>query len=110
MKRQRPRRGFAAVLALYMLAAIAGLAAASFYTVVEARRGANRGTRQEEAASAADVGLVTALASWDVRRRDSLPVGGIDSVGSMPGGLGADRIRVFVIRLTGSVYWIASAG
>jgi hypothetical protein len=93
-----------------MLAAITGLAAASFYSVVETRRAANRATRQEEAASAADVGIRALLESWNVASRDSLPIGGIDSAGSVSTGPVADRARVFVIRLTGSLFWIASAG
>jgi hypothetical protein len=90
-----------------MLAAIAGLAAASLLTVVEARRAANRSARQEEAASTAEAGLRGLLEGWDLAKRDSIAVGGIDSVTSRPAG--AD-VRAYVIRLTPSLYWIASAG
>jgi hypothetical protein len=93
-----------------MLAAIAGLAAASVYTVVEARRAANRSTRQEEAASTADAGLRAVLESWDVPRRDSMAIGGIDSATSVQRRQSGADGRAFVIRLTPSVYWIASAG
>jgi hypothetical protein len=105
---RRRRSGFVAAVALYALAMMAGLALASFYAVMEARRAADRGARQAEAASAADAGVAGALSSWDVARRESLPVGAIDS--GAPGGALADGGRTFVIRLTQSVYWIASAG
>jgi hypothetical protein len=97
-------------VALYMLAAIAGLAAASFFTVAEARRAANRFTRQEIAASHAELGLRALLETWDPAKRDSIAVGRIDSLTSVRAGQAGDDIRVFVIRLTPSVYWIASAG
>jgi hypothetical protein len=106
----RRRRGFAVAAALYMLAAIAGLAAASFYAVVEARRAANRFTRQEEAASTAEAGLRAALETWDLTKRDSLAVGAIDSATSLLAWRGGAGVRAYVIRLTSSVYWIASPG
>jgi hypothetical protein len=106
----RRRRGFAVAAALYMLAAIAGLTAASFYAAVEARRAANRFTRQEEAASTAEAGLRAVLETWDPTKRDSLAVGGIDSATSLLPWRGGAGVRAYVIRLTSSVYWIASPG
>jgi hypothetical protein len=106
----RQRRGFAVAVALYMLTAIAGLAAASFFAVVGARRAATRATRQEEAASSADAGLRAVLDTWDVAQRDSIAVGGIDSGMSIPQAPDGTDARTFVMRITPSVYWIASAG
>lgn len=90
------RNGFAAALAVCFLAALGGLAVASFYAVVEARRSANRSARQEEAATAADVALFAALDRWSLKTRDSLPIGSTDS--------GA----AYVTRLTNQLYWIAA--
>jgi hypothetical protein len=97
--RTPPRRdGFAAALAVCLLAALGGLAAASFYTVVEARRSAHRSVRQEQAATAADLGLFATLDRWSVKRRDSLPIGSTDS-GS-----------AYVTRLTNRLYWVTAPG
>jgi hypothetical protein len=102
------RQGFAAAVALYMLVAIAGLAAASSYAVVGARRAASRATRQAEAAGAGDARLQTALEALSVPALDSLPIGALDSAVPARVGGPAPGTRVFVIRLTSSVYWIAS--
>jgi hypothetical protein len=90
-----------------MVAAVAGVAAASFYTVVEGRRSANRGARLEQAAGAADAGLRWALDSWDVARRDSLPIGATDS-GLARGD--STPAQVYAIRLTSHLYWLAAVG
>jgi hypothetical protein len=101
------RPGFAVAAALCMVAAVAGVAAASFYTVVEGRRAANRGARLEQAAGAADAGLRWVIDSWDVARRDSLPIGAADS-GSARGD--STPTRVYVIRLGSHLYWLAAVG
>jgi hypothetical protein len=101
------RSGFAVAAALCMVAAVAGVAAASFYTVVEGRRSANRAARLEQAAGAADAGLRWAVDSWDVARRDSLPIGATDS-GSPRGD--STPARVYVTRLTNDLYWLAAVG
>ena len=98
MRATSARDGFAAALAVCLLAALAGLAAASFYAVVEARRSANRSGRQEEAATAADVALFAALDRSDVRGLDSLPIGVTDSASA------------YVMRLTNRLYWVMAAG
>jgi hypothetical protein len=90
-----------------MVAAVAGVAAASFYTVVEGRRWANRGARLEQAAGAADAGLRWAVDSWDVARRDSLPIGATDSSSVRGDSMPA---RVYAIRLTTHLYWLAAVG
>jgi hypothetical protein len=81
-----------------MLASIGGLAAASFFAVMEARRSANRLARQDEAAAAADDALFRLLGRLDATALDLLPVGSTDS------GL------AFVTRLTKGVYWITAVG
>jgi hypothetical protein len=94
-----------------MLAALGGLAAAAFYPVVEARRAAVRFSRQESASSAADAGLQWAIATWDVRHRDSLPIGSIDSaVPILEPRRDPARTQVHVIHLTGSLFWVESTG
>jgi hypothetical protein len=108
-QREPQRPGFAAAFAVCTLAAIAALAAASFHTIAQARRAANRSARHEQAASAADVGLRAALASWDVRTRDSLSIGAIDSGATMPATPSGARTQLFLIRLTREIYWMASA-
>jgi hypothetical protein len=103
------RAGFAAAVALSMLAALAALAADSFYTVVESRRSAVRLARAESASSAADAGLRWALERWNVARRDSLPIGAADSAGPIP-WLDSDSAgtQVRVIHLTPPLFWVES--
>ena len=103
------RPGFAAALAVTMIAALAGLAGASHYAAVEARRAANRSARQEEAASAADAGIHWILDPWDGARRDSMALGAIDSIIR---GTHHDfaRTRAFVTRITERLFWVASVG
>jgi hypothetical protein len=98
VRASRGRDGFAAALAVCFLAVLGGVAAASFYTVVEARRSANRSARQEQAATAADIGLFATLDRWSVKGRDSLPIGSTDS-GS-----------AYVTRLADRLYWVTAAG
>jgi hypothetical protein len=93
-----------------MLAAIAGLAAATFHAVVQAQRAATRAARHDQAASAAEAGLGAMLASWDVAGRDSQPIGAVDSTMIVASGPPPTRARLFVIRLTRQTYWIASVG
>jgi hypothetical protein len=102
------RRGFAAPLAACTLAAVTALAAASFHTVVQARRAATRFRAQEQAASAADLGLYSALGGWIVAARDSLQIGGVDSSVSPadPALVGA---RVLVTRITQRLFWLDAA-
>ncbi|MFN2564302.1 MAG: hypothetical protein ABR499_04735 [Gemmatimonadaceae bacterium] len=110
MRRASARPGFAAALAVCMLAAVAGLAVASFYSVVEARRSAHRARRQEQAAGAADAALFRFLATWDDPRRDSLAIGRTDSSSGDPGGRDSVKARVFVTRITDRLFWLTSAG
>jgi hypothetical protein len=98
VRSSRERHGFAAALAVCLLAALSGLAAASFYTVVGARRSANRSARQEQAASAADVALAAAVEAWDTAASESLAIGSVDSG------------RAYVIRLTNRIYWVTARG
>lgn len=105
-----PRPGFAVAVAVYMLAAIAGLAAATFHAVAQAQRAATRSASHDLAVSAAEAGLGATLASWDVAGRDSQPVGAVDSTTIIASRPPPTRARVFVIRLTRQTYWIASVG
>jgi hypothetical protein len=98
MTAPRRRCGFAAALAVCLLAAVGIIAAASSYTVLEGRRAANRAMRQEEAATAADVGLFATLGLWTVQARESMPVGSTDSSGA------------YVTRLTNRLYWVTAVG
>jgi hypothetical protein len=105
--RRTLRPGFAAPLAACMLAAVATLAAASFHTVVQGRRAATRLRAQEQAASAADLGLDSTLRSWDVERRDSLAIGALESSAAPTGDRGG--VRVLVTRVTLRLFWIEAA-
>jgi hypothetical protein len=104
------RPGFAAPLALCMLAAVAGLAAGSFHSVVHARRAANRSAREQQAASVSDRALHAALESWNVTRYDSLPIGGVHALPgvSAPGDL--SHARAVVTRLTNRLFWLTAVG
>lgn len=107
MRRLAARAGFVSPLAACMLAGVAALAAASFHTVVQGRRAATRVRAQEQALSAADIGLRSALATWDVERRDSLPIGVVDS--SASASRGPNSVRVLVTRITQRLFWIEAA-
>jgi hypothetical protein len=108
VSRRAARPGFAAPLALCMLAAVAALAAASFHAVVQGRRSATRFRGRELTASAADVGLASLLASWDVAGRDSLAIGGVDS--SAPHGHGQRAgTHTLVTRITSRLFWVEVA-
>ena len=98
------RQGFAAPLALCLLATVAGLAAGSVHAVTQARRAAHRVHTQAQAAAAADLALATMLDRWRSTRWDSLGVGQTDSTESAgPPQPGAEA-RAVVIRVTTRLY------
>lgn len=110
MKRAGGRPGFAAPLALCMLAAVAGLAAGSFHSLVQARRAAHRSWREQQAAAVADRVIRTALEAWDVARYDSLRVGGVHSIPVAAGSADAAHAQGIVMRITKGLFWVTSVG
>jgi hypothetical protein len=93
-----------------MLAAVAGLAAGSFHSLVQARRAAHRSWREQQAAAVADRVIRAALESWDVARYDSLPVGGVRSIPVSADPPDAADARGVVMRVTEGLFWVTSAG
>lgn len=108
MIEKQTRRGFALASAVCMLAAVGGVAAASFFATREAQRSATRVARQEEAASLADERLVAVLGSWDRPRFDSLALGATDSVSRRTGD--PPLTDAYVTRITHDVYSVAAIG
>lgn len=104
------RRGFAAPLALCMLAALAGLAAGAFHSIVQARRAADRSWREQQATALADRALGAAIHSWNVPAYDSLPVGGMHSVEHPGDSVERSGARSVVMRVTERLFWVATVG
>jgi hypothetical protein len=105
---KQTRRGFALASAVCMLAAVGGIAAASFFATREAQRSASRLARQEEAASLADERLLAVVGAWDRAHFDSLAVGATDSVSGPAGD--PQLTDAYVTRITTDVYSVAAVG